>query len=196
MRKDLVAGEQVIVVTRPQPRSLAVPALLFILAPALAAFASAWTLRGGAASVIPGFSEDWNGWLVAGYLVLAGWILLGFCLPRLIRWNSIRYILTSLRVMRRDGLVRRRDRQISLGAVSNVLLSQSLVQRGLRSGTISLESGHEGSLTLVDVPEVAKFREFAMEAMSKLPDGGTRGTAQQHAVVHGPGMNSERRWRA
>ena len=39
MRKDLLPGEQVIVMTRPQPRMLFIPAVVFVVAPALAAFA-------------------------------------------------------------------------------------------------------------------------------------------------------------
>ena len=53
MRKELFPGEQVIVVTRPQPRTLIVPALLFILVPALAAYASAWIVKGGPARLAP-----------------------------------------------------------------------------------------------------------------------------------------------
>ena len=53
MRKELLPGEQVIVVTRPQPRTLIVPALLFILVPALAAYASAWIVKGGPGQLVP-----------------------------------------------------------------------------------------------------------------------------------------------
>ncbi|MFP5312312.1 MAG: PH domain-containing protein, partial [Actinomycetes bacterium] len=53
MRKSLVPGEQVIVTTRPQPRKLAGAAVAFVLAPALAAYASAWIIRGGAVRLAP-----------------------------------------------------------------------------------------------------------------------------------------------
>ncbi len=54
MRKDLLPGEQVIVMTRPQPRMLFIPAVVFVVAPALAAFASAWIIRGGLSGTCPG----------------------------------------------------------------------------------------------------------------------------------------------
>ena len=53
MRKELLPGEQVIVVTRPQPRTLIVPALFFVVVPALAAYASAWIVKGGPGTLVP-----------------------------------------------------------------------------------------------------------------------------------------------
>ena len=72
MRKDLLPGEQVIVMTRPQPRALFLPAVVFILAPALAAFASAWIIRGGVRSLYPDLPADWTIWLVAGCMLAEG----------------------------------------------------------------------------------------------------------------------------
>ena len=54
MRKGLVPGEQVITITRPQPRKLAGPDAAFIAAPAAEAFASAWTVRGEASLNVSG----------------------------------------------------------------------------------------------------------------------------------------------
>ncbi len=60
MRKDLLPGEQVITVTRPQPRKLAFPGLLFIVAPALGAFASAWIVKGEPARLVPLITREWT----------------------------------------------------------------------------------------------------------------------------------------
>ena len=142
MRKELLPGEQVIVVTRPQPRTLIVPALLFVVVPALAAYASAWIVKGGPGKLVPLVTKDWTAWLVAVCVALAAWVLLGYCLPRVLRWHATRYTLTSQRLVARYGMLRRRDQQVSLAAVRNVLIEQSLLQRVLRSGNISLDTGH------------------------------------------------------
>ena len=65
MRKELLPGEQVIVMTRPQPRMLFVPAVMFVLMPALAAFASAWIIRGGLSGMVPACcsANGRSGWL-------------------------------------------------------------------------------------------------------------------------------------
>ncbi|HEX9089706.1 MAG TPA: PH domain-containing protein [Arthrobacter sp.] len=172
MRKELLPGEQVIVVTRPQPRTLIVPALMFILVPALAAYASAWIVKGGPARLAPLFKEsarEWTPWLIGACVGLAAWVLLGYCLPRAMTWHATKYTLTSHRLVARYGMLRRRDQQVSLATIRNVVIHQSLLQRVLRSGNISLETGHPTSTVVPDVPEVATFRNFILDAINDLP---------------------------
>lgn len=168
MRKSLVPGEQVIVTTRPQPRKLAGAAVAFITAPALAAFGSAWVIRGEAGRLVPVLAE-WTPWLVAGCILAAAWVWLGYCLPRLLRWQNTRYTLTSRRLVARSGVLNRQDRQVTLAYVRNLTIHESVLQRLVRSGNISLETGHQGVVTFEDVPEVARFREFILDAIEELP---------------------------
>lgn len=178
MRKGLVPGEQVITVTRPQPRKLAGPAAAFVAAPAAAAYASAWTLRGEVTRVVPAVSSDWSPWIVLGCLLAAAWIWLAYCLPRLLRWQGTRYILTSRRIVARYGMMRRRDEQVNLASVRNVTVYQTVVQRILRSGNISLDTGHQSVVTIEDVPEVALFRDFILDAVAELPGGRNQETGE------------------
>jgi membrane protein YdbS with pleckstrin-like domain len=173
MRKVLLPGEQVIVVTRPQPRMLVVPGLFFVIVPALAAYACAWVVKGGPAKFVPIVPTDWTPWLVAGCLAVAAWVLLGYCLPRVMAWHATRYILTSQRLVTRYGMLRRRDQQVLLAAVRHVAIEQSLLQRLLRSGNISLETGYPPATVVRDVPEVAIFRNFMLDAIGDLPTGET-----------------------
>jgi uncharacterized membrane protein YdbT with pleckstrin-like domain len=171
MRRDLLPGEQVITVTRPQPRKLAFPALLFIVVPAVGAFVSAWIVKGEPTKLLPLITREWTFWLVAVCVAAVAWILLGYCLPRVLRWHATQYVLTSRRIVARYGMLRRRDMQISLAAVRHVGLSQSLWQRILRSGNISLDTGHGVDTVIQDVPEAARFRNFVLDAIDELPDG-------------------------
>jgi hypothetical protein len=186
MRKELFPGEQVIVVTRPQPRILIVPALLFILVPALAAYASAWIVKGGPARLAPLIKEstrEWTPWLIGACIALAAWVLLGYCLPRVMSWQATKYILTSQRLVVRYGMLRRRDLQVSLATIRNVVIHQSLLQRILRSGNISLDTGYPSGTVVPDVPEAATFRNFILDAIYDLPQGGVPGAGggQYHA---------------
>jgi membrane protein YdbS with pleckstrin-like domain len=170
MRKNLLPGEQVIVTTRPQPRQLAGAAAAFILTPAVAAFCSAWLIRGGAARAVPALSGRWTPWLVGGCVLAAGAVWLGFCLPRLLRWQGTRYTLTSRRLVARSGMWKRRDQQVNLASVRNLTVHESVLQRLFRSGNISLEAGYQSVVTFPDVPEVARFRDFILDAIEDLPD--------------------------
>jgi len=169
MRRDLVPGEQVIVTTRPQPRKLIAPAAAFIAAPAAAAFGSAWIIRGEAERLVPALSSQWSPWLVTGCILGVAWIWLAYCLPRLMKWQGTRYTLTSRRIVARYGMLKRRDQQVNLAAVRNLMLTQSMVQRILRSGNISLETGYQGTVTFADVPEAVRFRDFILDAIDELP---------------------------
>ncbi|TLM74198.1 PH domain-containing protein [Pseudarthrobacter sp. NamB4] len=170
MRKDLVPGEQVIVTTRPQPRKLSGAAAAFILAPAGAAYTSAWIIRGEAARLFPGLTSRWTPWLVIACVLAAVAVWAGYCLPRLLRWQGTRYILTSRRLVSRSGMLRRQDQQVNLASVRNLTVHESVLQRLLRSGNISLETGYQGVVTFQDVPEVARFRDFILDAIGELPD--------------------------
>ncbi len=170
MRKQLLPGEQVIVVTRQQGRRLFFPAAAFILTPALAAYACAWIVKGGPGKVVPVMTgAEWTMWLVLACVFLAVVVLLGYCLPKYLEWLAVQYILTSRRIIARFGMLRRHDWQLSLAAVRNVGLRQSLIQRTLRSGNISLDTGQPGGTLMPDVPEAARFRNFILEAIDGLP---------------------------
>jgi membrane protein YdbS with pleckstrin-like domain len=171
MRKELLPGEQVIAVTRQQGRSLFLPVLAFIVVPAVAAYACAWVIKGNAQRLAPFITVEWTPWLMGAAVVLAAWLLLAYSFKRVLHWRSVRYILTSRRILAKYGMFRRNDWQVSLMAVRNVGVHQTLVQRALHSGNISLDTGHSGVAVLNDVPLVGKFRGFILDAMDELPKG-------------------------
>lgn len=145
------------------------PSAAFIAAPAAAAFASAWIIRGEAERLVPALSSEWSAWLVAGCILAVAWIWLAYCLPRLLKWQGTRYTLTSRRIVARYGMLKRRDEQVNLAAVRNLVLTQSLVQRMVRSGNISLDTAYQGTVAFADVPEVVRFRDFILDAIDDLP---------------------------
>ncbi|WP_347111159.1 PH domain-containing protein [Paenarthrobacter sp. S56] len=69
-------------------------------------------------------------------------------------------------------MLRRSDWQVPLMSVRNVGIQQSLLQRSLHSGNISLDTGHSGMMVLADVPQVGKFRGFIVDALEDLPRDG------------------------
>ncbi|MGJ3192339.1 PH domain-containing protein [Paenarthrobacter sp. FR1] len=171
MRKELLPGEQVITITHQQARSLFFPVLAFIVVPALAAYACAWVVKGNAQRLVPFITVEWTPWLLGAAVVLAAWVVLGYSVKRVLRWRSVRYVLTSRRILAKYGMFRRSDWQVSLMAVRNVGVHQSLIQRTLHSGNISLDTGRSGTAVMADVPEVGKFRGFILDAMDELPQG-------------------------
>lgn len=171
MRKELLPGEQVMTITRQQARSLFFPALAFILVPALAAYACAWIVKGNPQRLAPFITVEWTPWLLGACVCLAGIVLVAYSIKRFLKWRSVRFILTSRRIIAKYGMFRRGDWQVSLMSVRSVGVHQNLLQRTLRSGNISLDTGPSGTSVLTDVPEVGKFRGFILDAMDELPKG-------------------------
>ncbi|MFJ3957568.1 PH domain-containing protein [Arthrobacter sp. NPDC090010] len=171
MRKTLLPGEQLICTTRPQARALIWPVILCLLCLAAASFAASWLLRGNLSrlwSWVPQQSEPYLA-LACGLAAVA--LVLFHTLPRILAWNGTRYVLTSQRLMIQTGVLGKVTRQYFLASVQDMAVRQELLQRPLRSGTITLELRHTGYGVLNDVPEVEKFRGFVQEAIDKLPPG-------------------------
>ncbi|MDQ6752312.1 MAG: PH domain-containing protein [Actinomycetota bacterium] len=176
MRSWLAPGEQVIVDSRPQAKSLTGPAIAFVMVPALAGFALAWLGRGGLGRLVPQIA-GWKPQLVLAVVVLAVAAELFYPLRRYLRWAAIRYTLTNRRIIVRRGWLHRSRQDFPLATVRNLGSRQSPLQRILRCGNIALDMGHGDTASLPDVPEAARFRDFALAAINELP----------HAALAGPG---------
>ncbi|MBQ1444358.1 MAG: PH domain-containing protein [Renibacterium sp.] len=165
MRNWLVPGEQVIVLSRPQAKRLAWPAVVMILLPTVLGVASAWLSR---ARWAPGW-EPWRPTvsLLAGLVVLV--ILLFYPVRKYLQWLATKYILTSRRLVLRSGILVRRHQDIPLFSVRTLSVRQGVLQRIFRSGNITLVSGIDDAVRVRDVPEVLKFKNLALEAIAELP---------------------------
>ena len=167
MAHQLAPGERVIVFTRPQARTLVLPAAAFVLIPALCAFGVGWLLRHRAE-----FDPAVAPWVpVAAWVIVAvGLVLLLWCsLKPLARWLSTHYLLTNWRLTIRHGWLRRREQESHLVAIRQIGITQTLLQRVLRCGNITLDLGHGRTTTYVDIPEVAKFRSILTRCIEQLP---------------------------
>lgn len=169
MRRLLVPGEQVIVDTRQHGSVLALPAAVGVLVVGVAAYAAGWLSRGRLEALAPWLPQGLGPWLGLVPAGLAAWVLLSYPLRRLAAWTSLRYVLTSRRVLRRQRGLRRSDRELPLAMVRDVAVHQSVAQSLARSGTITLTTGQAASLRLDDVPDVRSFRQLVLDAIDQLP---------------------------
>ncbi len=138
----LAAGEEVIDAFRPHWKVL-LPAILWAML--LAA------LSGAALAALP---RPW-GWGFLGVAAVA-WLALSW--RRLVAWCFTGYVLTTARVIVRRGMIARNGVEIPLEDVANVRFSQTIAERILRCGDVTLESaGSEPGSTLADIPDPEGF---------------------------------------
>lgn len=155
--------EDVLLLFRPHWRVL-LPALLWAML--LAAL-------GGAA--FAALDPPWE-WAALGVAVVL-WLL--FAGRSVLTWWFTAYVLTTERIVVRKGMVARTGVEIPLEQVTNVLFSQSVLERLLRYGDVVIEAaGSQGQSELHDIPdpegfqhEVYAARELRMLAHRAGPRG-------------------------
>lgn len=165
MRKWLVPGEQVIVITRPHARKLALPAIIAILLPTALGIGLAWLSRAY-------WGPQWDSWRPASQFVAVALtivVLLFFSLRRYLKWFATSYILTSRRIVIRKGALTRGQTDIPLFSLRTFNVSQGVAQRMRRCGNITLISGVGESVVIREVPEVTKFKNLTLDAIEELP---------------------------
>lgn len=141
-RKLLNQGEDTVVDIRPHWWFLAEPtaALLgaVILGVVVLNFAS---------------GHDGTGWdvlkIAAGVLVLACLVWFGF---RYARWTTTNFVVTTDRVVYRRGVIAKHGIEIPLERVNTVFFNQTIFERMIGAGDLSIESGGEtGKETFSDI---------------------------------------------
>jgi len=79
--------------------------------------------------------------IMAGLLVF---VALGYFVQRYIRWASENFVVTSERVIHRNGVVAKSGIEIPLDRINTVFFNQSLFERLLGAGDLGVESAGEG----------------------------------------------------
>jgi uncharacterized membrane protein YdbT with pleckstrin-like domain len=91
------------------------------------------------------------------WFILVCWL---FIRP-LIRWRTSHYVFTTHRVLIRRGLLKQTGRDIALQRISDVGFEQTLWDRMVRAGTLTIESASEhGQEVLENVPNSAEQQQL------------------------------------
>jgi uncharacterized membrane protein YdbT with pleckstrin-like domain len=140
----LTDDEQVELHLHPHWMRLVPPALVAVLVLAATLF--------GVLAIPAGRAQSAGQWIV----LLAGIALLVvFSIRPWLRWITTSYVITTERVIIRQGILSRTGRDIPLQRLNDVSFSHSLWERFLGSGTLVIESaGERGQVVLSDVPHV------------------------------------------
>lgn len=151
--KVLAAEEDVVLHLHPHWRKLVLPVLVFLLATGLGSFGAAYVAEPIARVAIALFA-------LAVVLTWTVWPVL--------RWASTHLILTTHRVLVRTGVLSRSGRDVPLGRVNDVSFEHTLLERLLRSGTLTVESaGERGLIVLRDVPHVESVQAELYELIEE-----------------------------
>ena len=72
----------------------------------------------------------------------------------LLRWRTTHYVITTHRLLFREGILARRGRDLGLSRITDVSYRQTLWDRIINSGTLTIESaGESGATVLKQIPD-------------------------------------------
>jgi len=152
-KKLLGEDETVVLDTHPHWKLLVAPTLELLVVLALAGF------------LLAVVDPSWAKWTVTGVALVL--VLALFGVPFL-RWRTTHIVITTKRVVTRVGILTRTGRDVPLTRVNDVSFSETLLERVLRCGTLTVESaGERGQVVLTDVPRVAEVQRTLYELTEK-----------------------------
>ncbi len=70
----------------------------------------------------------------------------------LLRWRTTHYVITTHRLLLREGILARRGRDLGLSRITDVSFTQTVWERLIDSGTITIQSAGEHATVLPRIP--------------------------------------------
>jgi uncharacterized membrane protein YdbT with pleckstrin-like domain len=86
-------------------------------------------------------------------LAVAVVVLLLTVVVPLLRWRTTHYVITTHRLLFREGIMARRGRDLGLARITDVSYTQTLWERIINSGTITIQSAGEHATVLKQIPD-------------------------------------------
>lgn len=141
---DLLSeGEEVIVNKHPHWKMLIFPLLVFVI-----------VVGGGIYLAVLASDLSWQSIarivIVVAAVVLICWLVLA----PFVRWRTTHFIVTTDRVMAREGVLNRTGIDIPLFRINSVQFKHGIVDRMYGCGTLLVESASDEPLEFDDIPEV------------------------------------------
>jgi uncharacterized membrane protein YdbT with pleckstrin-like domain len=105
--------------------------------------------------VAAAFDQSWLTLAAAGVVVAA----LAWFVGRYLKWATTNFVITTDRVVFRSGVIAKRGIEIPLERINTVFSHQRILDRILRNGDLTIESGGErGTETFFHIPTPAEVQ--------------------------------------
>ena len=139
----------------PHWKMLVVPVLVLLLVVGVGSFVAALVS-----------AQTWAPWAWLGLgvlgLGLVGWLTL---VP-VIRWRTTHFVVTTRRVLVREGVLSRQGIDIPMSRINSVQFRHTLLERVLGCGTLVIESASDEPLEFDDVPSVERVHALLYQEVA------------------------------
>jgi uncharacterized membrane protein YdbT with pleckstrin-like domain len=177
-RRLLIEGEELVLDLRPHWIALVRAILVVVLV------AAAWIV------LLPrlpgGVSGDVLLWLILGVGVI---LLTWYALRDVVEWLTSNFVVTTDRVIHREGFIAKRSMEIPLEAINDVRFQQGIFERIIGAGTLVIHSASEaGRQEFADVRDPETVQKTIYH-QGELNQQRMRGSAP--VVPQAPSMTTE-----
>jgi uncharacterized membrane protein YdbT with pleckstrin-like domain len=155
----LRADERVVVHKHPHWKTLVLPVLVLLLIVGFGSFLAA---------LISGQAWQLYGLITLGVLGGAGVVWLA--VVPLLRWRTTHFVLTTRRVLVREGILSRSGIDIPISRINTVQFRRSFIDRILGCGTLIIESASDEPLEFDDIPQVERVHSLLYFEVNPDPD--------------------------
>ena len=155
----LSSGEHVVIHRHPHWKMLIFPVFWLLVVVALGTYLAGLVVDQSWAPVA------WVALAVLG-VVLIMWLTLA----PLVRWRTTHFIITSERVMAREGVLKRTGLDIPLSRINSVRFEHNLLDRVLGCGTLIIESASDEPLEFDDIASVERVHSLLYREVNDNPD--------------------------
>ncbi|MCZ2848485.1 PH domain-containing protein [Modestobacter sp. VKM Ac-2978] len=172
--KVLAGDEEVVRHLHPHWLTVFWPIVAFLALVGLASF--------GAAVVPAGDQQGTYRLVVVGVAVVLAVLLV---VAPLLRWRTTHYVITTHRLLYRVGILARHGRDIGLSRITDVSYRQTLGERLVNSGTVSIETAGEGGPTVFRaIPDSEGVQQLLNQLVEEDADRRARESAAYLGEYH------------
>ncbi|MFC3891769.1 PH domain-containing protein [Lentzea rhizosphaerae] len=155
----LSSGEHVVIHKHPHWKMLIFPVFWLLVVVALGTYLAGLVV-----------DQSWANIAWIALAVIGVVLILWLTIAPVVRWRTTHFIITSDRVMYREGVFKRTGLDIPLARVNSVRFEHSLMDRVLGCGTLIIESASDEPLEFDDIPSVEKVHTMLYREVNDNPD--------------------------
>lgn len=156
----LSADEHVVVHKHPHWKMLILPTLALLVVVGGVTYLAALVV--GASWAMPAWIA-----LAAVGAILVGW----WSLTPLLRWRTTHFVITTHRLMVREGVFTRTGVDIPMSRINSVRFRNGVLDRLLGCGTLVVESASDEPLEFDDIPSVEKVHTLLYREVDEPREG-------------------------
>lgn len=151
----LVPGEQVVMHRHPHWKMLVLPVLVLLLVVGIGSYLAALVS-----------AQTWAlfAWLALAAVGLA--LVVWLTVVPVVRWRTTHFVITSRRVLVREGVLSRQGLDIPMSRINSVQFRRTVLERLLGCGTLIVESASDDPLEFDDVPSVERVHALLYQEVA------------------------------